>query len=423
MRQFNARQAELIGLAAIGAREPSAGRRGSIWRAFISRSDMAAEAKAVLDVALADQRGAEDVTGSVLKAVADVMLDRPDEALKELSNPQVGNQQDAPIWRAIAYARQGKWPEARDDFQERQCCHGRAADRIAAHGDEGSAALGHRGARFQQRRHVSSMSSKPSACRPDWSRRSLCWSAACTKAWAALRMRSPAIAPLRISSDRRAAAQGRLREIVLAFAIGDMPRKDVINDLETLTTVWRGDETETEGLKLLAHLYTEDSRYRDAFHVMRTALLAHPNSDMTRKIQDEAAVTFESLFLGGKGDALPPIEALGLFYDFRELTPIGRRGDEMIRRLADRLVAVDLLDQAAELLQHQVDHRLQGGRARTGRDASGGRLSHEPQTGPRACHLAGDPRCRTVKRTARPAPAARGARHCPTSAGTIWRWN
>jgi hypothetical protein len=163
------------------------------------------------------------------------------------------------------------------------------------------------------------------------------------------------------SGNRRAAAQGRLREIALTFATGGMGRKDVINDLETLTTVWRGDETETEGLKLLAHLYTEESRYRDAFHVMRTALLAHPNSDLTRKIQDEAAVTFESLFLGGKGEALPPVEALGLFYDFRELTPIGRRGDEMIRRLADRLVSVDLLDQAAELLQHQVDHRLQGG--------------------------------------------------------------
>jgi tetratricopeptide (TPR) repeat protein len=139
-----------------------------------------------------------------------------------------------------------------------------------------------------------------------------------------------------------------------------MPRKDVIAALETLTTVWRGDETETEGLKLLAQLYTDDGRYRDAFHTMRTALLAHPNSDWTRKIQDEAAITFDSLFLAGKGDALPPVEALGLFYDFRDLTPIGRRGDEMIRRLADRLVAVDLLDQAAELLQHQVDHRLQG---------------------------------------------------------------
>jgi hypothetical protein len=32
----------------------------------------------------------------------------------------------------------------------------------------------------------------------------------------------------------------------------------------------------------------------------------------------------------------------------------------MIRRLADRLAAVDLLDQAADLLQYQIDHRLQG---------------------------------------------------------------
>lgn len=61
---------------------------------------------------------------------------------------------------------------------------------------------------------------------------------------------------------------------------------------------------------------------------------------------------------------MPAIDALSLFYDFSELTPLGRRGDEMIRRLSDRLVAVDLLDQAAELLQHQIDHRVQGaGRA------------------------------------------------------------
>jgi hypothetical protein len=81
---------------------------------------------------------------------------------------------------------------------------------------------------------------------------------------------------------------------------------------------------------------------------------------MTRQIQDEAATTFDSLFLSGKGDGMPAIDALALFYDFRELTPIGGRGDEMIRRLADRLISVDLLDQAADLLQYQVDHRLQG---------------------------------------------------------------
>src|SRR5260370_9988768 len=57
---------------------------------------------------------------------------------------------------------------------------------------------------------------------------------------------------------------------------------------------------------------------------------------------------------------MKPVDALAMFSEFRELTPIGRRGDELIRRLADRLASIDLLDQAAELLQYQVDHRLEG---------------------------------------------------------------
>ncbi|MDJ0932085.1 hypothetical protein [Breoghania sp.] len=69
---------------------------------------------------------------------------------------------------------------------------------------------------------------------------------------------------------------------------------------------------------------------------------------------------FWSLFLDGKADELEPIDVLALYYDFRELTPIGSDGDEMVRRLADRLISVDLFDQAVELLQYQVDHRLKG---------------------------------------------------------------
>ena len=86
--------------------------------------------------------------------------------------------------------------------------------------------------------------------------------------------------------------------------------------------------------------------------------------------------------MSADGDAMPAVEALGLFYDYRELTPIGRRGDEMIRRLTDRLVAVDLLDQAAELLQHQVDHRLQGAaRAQVATPAAAG-VATAPRDGP-----------------------------------------
>ena len=188
-----------------------------------------------------------------------------------------------------------------------------------------------------------------------------------------------------------------------------------------LTVGWRGDETEIEALQLLAKLYTDGQRYRDAFQIMRTALVVHPGSDLTRQIHDDAAATFDQLFLAGKGDALPPIEALSLFYDFRDLTPVGRRGDEMIRRLADRLVAVDLLDPAAELLQHQVDNRLQGAaRAQVAtRLAVIYLLNHKPDAARRRrCARRAPPICRTRSAVQR---LLIEAARCPTSAGTTSR--
>jgi tetratricopeptide (TPR) repeat protein len=356
--KFEDRLSELIRLSAAAPESKRRAARLNLARFYLAR-DMAPEAKAVIDFALADQRNSEDITGSVLRAVADVMLDRPDDALKDLGNPNIGNQQDAPIWRAIAYSRQGRWSEARETFKNVEAAMGalplelqrlamRESLRSAIELRDFSAAT----------RVISEFDTLgvPPEMQPQLQVLEGRLYEGLGRSEDALNSYRAAAA----SPDRRAAAQGRLRELVLLFASGDIQRPDMIKELETLTTVWRGDETEVEGLKIMAHLYTEDGRYREAFHVMRTAMMAHPNSDLTRKIQDEAAATFDSLFLAGKGDAMPPIEALGLFYDFRELTPIGRRGDEMIRRLADRLVGVDLLDQAAELLQHQVDHRLQG---------------------------------------------------------------
>src|SRR5213076_1601394 len=102
------------------------------------------------------------------------------------------------------------------------------------------------------------------------------------------------------------AARAHLREISLRQSIGEMKRGDATLALESLTTSWRGDETEAEALQLLGRIYAEDGRYRDTFQLMRTALTVYPQSEMTRRIHDEAAVAFEGLFLGGKGDGLPP---------------------------------------------------------------------------------------------------------------------
>ena len=131
-------------------------------------------------------------------------------------------------------------------------------------------------------------------------------------------------------------------------------------ELETLSVTWRGDALEVQTLEMLARIYADTGRFAESFGAVRVANLLAPNLEVARQGQDAASALFAQLFLGPKGDDLPPIDALGMFYEYRDLTPIGRRGDEMIRRLADRLVAVDLLDQAAELLQYQVDKRLEG---------------------------------------------------------------
>ncbi|MGC1464136.1 MAG: tetratricopeptide repeat protein [Pseudolabrys sp.] len=357
--KFGARQSELIGLAASAPRSRRNPARYNLARFYLAR-DMAAEAGAVATVALSDHKaGGDEVSGSVLKAVSHLLMHRPEAALKALANPKVGDQHDAPIWRAIAYSEQGKWDDARDGFKnvegsmaalpielQRLALTSAAHAAIEVHDFGGAAKLMDEIATI----------GVPPEMGPSIS-------VLTGRLDQGLGRNEEALAAYHAaasSQDRSAAAEGQLREIELRMSSGDLSHVDAIRALETLTTVWRGDNTEIEGLKILAHLYTEEARYRDAFHVMRTAMMSHPNSDLTRKIQDEAAATFDSLFLDGKGDSMPPIEALGLFYDYRELTPIGRRGDEMIRKLADRLVSVDLLDQAAELLQHQVDHRLQG---------------------------------------------------------------
>ena len=353
------RQSKLIAGA---AEAPDGNRllpRLDLARFYIAR-DMYPEAKGVLDVALTEEHpAAEKVTATVLRALAEIMINRPDDALKDLSDPAVGDQHDAPLWRALVYARQGKWGQARDGFKSSEASVATLPvelQRVALKDEMRSEIeVGDFNSASGQLNDFQTIG-VPHDLEP-------AMSVLIGRLAEGMGRNEDALAAYRTAADswdRRAAAQGELRKTLLRYSLGDLKRDDVISQLERLTTIWRGDDTEIEALQMLARLYTDEGHYRDSFYAMRSALAARPNSDMTRRIQQEAAKTFDVLFLSGKGDSLPAIDALALFYDFRELTPIGRRGDEMIRRLADRLVAVDLLDQAADLLQYQVDNRLQG---------------------------------------------------------------
>ncbi len=168
--------------------------------------------------------------------------------------------------------------------------------------------------------------------------------------------------PLFEARSRPIAAEAQLRAVKLAQTEkrADFKPEEVTARLEAVSIIWRGGDLEIEALAELGRLYGEQKRWRDAFLVARRANENYPDNPLTRRLHDETAQRFAELF-GGKGaEELSRIDALALFYDFKEFLPIGRRGDEITRLLADRLVELDLLDQASEILRYQMEKRLTG---------------------------------------------------------------
>jgi len=66
---------------------------------------------------LRDQGRSED-PAVVMGARGRQYPDRPSRARTERpANPAIGNGYDSQLWKALAYARQGKWADAREKFK------------------------------------------------------------------------------------------------------------------------------------------------------------------------------------------------------------------------------------------------------------------------------------------------------------------
>ena len=152
----------------------------------------------------------------------------------------------------------------------------------------------------------------------------------------------------------------RLGTIRLEMASGKLEPLQAARQMEQLKWRWRGDQIELAVIRSLGELYLSQGLYREALTALKAAgprIIGLPGGEQLKTDLDNA---FRAMFLEGAADGLQPVQALALFFDFRELTPAGADGDEMVRRLARRLIDVDLLEQAAELLKYQADNRLDG---------------------------------------------------------------
>ena len=168
-------------------------------------------------------------------------------------------------------------------------------------------------------------------------------------------------------THRPSQAKAAVARTELLLKLAKITPGEAIEELEKLRFAWRGDEFEFVLLRRLGRLYMDEGDYRSGLRTLRQAATHFRKHEKAPEVTQEMADAFAYLYLEGGADTLAPVTAIALYDEFKELTPAGTRGDEMIRKLADRLVGVDLLGRAARLLEAQVRFRLKGAdKARVG---------------------------------------------------------
>ncbi len=142
---------------------------------------------------------------------------------------------------------------------------------------------------------------------------------------------------------------------------GEMKTNEAIKGLERLRYEWRGDQLEYQILLQLASSYRETKDFLNALRTYKYAEDAFNNKISNFYITSEMARIFNDVFLpGGVGEGMDDFSTVALFYEFKALNPIGEQGDDVIISIAKRLVKLDLLENAEDLLRHQITYRLQG---------------------------------------------------------------
>ena len=336
---------------------------------FYVANNYGPEALAVLNRAVKSWPLLENKRLYVLtKAAAQIAMARYEGALKTLAVESYSKDQDASIWRTISAAGAGKWEIARNnsilgrsrliayDDDTKQSFFLSAATAALKLNDLNDAKryLGNvvlRNAKERQRGKYEVLQGE-------------------------LALAEGRLEDARFFFDRanaiddiRVQAEAKLHLAMLNHETGKSDNQQTIDELEAFAAVWRNDDLELTALRFLGKILAIEKNYRRAFQLVETAAISDNESPITRALQDDMKELFIDLFHGGKGDDLNSVDALSLYYDFRHLMPIGRIGDEIVRNLARQLIDLDLLPQAAELLEHQVEKRLNGAaRARVAAD-------------------------------------------------------
>jgi hypothetical protein len=325
---------------------------------FYLANHFASEASGLIRIMQAQDPALQgDVQLSVMKAAADYMMGRYRDARNDLAGGNFEFNPHAAMWRGLTEAAEDNWAKAHDDMVlatpvlKRYPAGWQARANLAD--AEAALGLGRLELADAALTRLPNDLSHTDALEAQLARARI---AAVSGSYG---KSVPLFAAVQNGGDEKLAAQAIYYQVDAGLKARAIKPDQAIDVLERLRFRWRGDGLEMRTLRRLAGLYFDKSQYAQGLKTLRVAT-DNFNDDAARSAQDDMRAAFAKLFLKGGADKMPPVEQLALFYDNVDLTPIGADGDEMIRRMADRLVNVDLLGPAASLLAYQVEKRLDG---------------------------------------------------------------
>lgn len=156
-------------------------------------------------------------------------------------------------------------------------------------------------------------------------------------------------------ADDAVGARAALKVLEGGVDSGAISTAAALEQARALSLRWRGGETEREALYFIGALAGETP---DAFAALRLLAERHPDADLARAARNRLSEKMARLADDGAG--MTAAGKARLFYEMADYAPPGAEGDALIRTVASRLRTLDLLGEAAELLEHQVFKRLRG---------------------------------------------------------------
>ena len=134
-----------------------------------------------------------------------------------------------------------------------------------------------------------------------------------------------------------------------------------VQRLHDLRFVWRGDALELKLLMSLALAYNQNGDAINAVRTYKYVLDAFgKQGNNTFFVTSQIVDIYRRIFLSDEMQELDDFTVIALFYEFKDFTPIGNDGDRAVLGIARRMLNLDLLDMAIDILQHQVTYRLRG---------------------------------------------------------------